>query len=331
MISPSKFTTYRYLGMEILNLKLGRSNFSSHLSSLKKLASLVPKSDINIATFSTTAYIAYFRSDQAMPFHHMQHMETLFTDDEKFRNLIKLAYFLPIPKVANSKWLQERVLSLTGKKYEILNPAIEHSVFYPREKLNDNKIHITALGKGGWKNTKLIYDAVNEIREKKLTDKPIVLHFFGHRVPEGINVDNHNTLFHKDISDEELAKLYSNSHIQITASVAESFPLPPLEAMACGTAVITTPYGTEDYAIDGYNALIVKPNNKSELINAILELIHNEKKRDQIAKNGIITASKFNYKDQAKKWSELLRNYFNDYKNDMENIKADFSKYGLKL
>lgn len=217
------------------------------------------------------------------------------------------------------------------KKYEILNPAIEHSVFYPREKLNDNKIHITALGKGGWKNAKLIYDAVNEIREKKLTDKPIVLHFFGHRVPEGINVDNHNTLFHKDISDEELAKLYSNSHIQITASVAESFPLPPLEAMACGTAVITTPYGTEDYAIDGYNALIVKPNNKSELINAILELIHNEKKRDQIAKNGIITASKFNYKDQAKKWSELLRNYFNDYKNDMENIKADFSKYELKL
>ncbi|MEM0290284.1 MAG: hypothetical protein QXD10_10240, partial [Metallosphaera sp.] len=68
-----------------------------------------------------------------------------------------------------------------------------------------------------------------------------------------------------------------------------------------------------------------------ELINAILELIHNEKKRDQLAKNGIITASKFNYKDQAKKYSELLRNYFNDYKNDMENIKADFSKYGLKL
>jgi len=39
----------------------------------------------------------------------------------------------------------------------------------------------------------------------------------------------------------------------------ESFPLFPLEAMACGLAVITTAPGTEDYAVNQENCLVVEP------------------------------------------------------------------------
>jgi glycosyltransferase involved in cell wall biosynthesis len=61
--------------------------------------------------------------------------------------------------------------------------------------------------------------------------------------------------FHGALGHDELSRLYAESDIVLCPSWYESFPLPPIEAMACGTAVVTTPYGTEDYAIDGHTAI----------------------------------------------------------------------------
>lgn len=97
-----------------------------------------------------------------------------------------------------------------------------------------------------------------------------------------------------------LPNYISSSDIQITFSKAESFPLPPLEAMACGSAVITTPYGTEDYAIDGENSLIVKPGDIHMLAESIKKLILDEQLRNKLQMNGIRTAKKYTYENQAK-------------------------------
>ena len=56
---------------------------------------------------------------------------------------------------------------------------------------------------------------------------------------------------------KSLAELYSSADIFLFTSYAESFGLPPLEAMACGTTVVTTDCkGNRDYAIGEYNCLI---------------------------------------------------------------------------
>jgi glycosyltransferase involved in cell wall biosynthesis len=329
----AKVSLYKHYGIELVNRKIGHSNLQEEINFLKKLSRIVPNSDVNIATFSPTAYIAFFKSPLSVPFYHMQHMETLMTNDAEIRNLIRSTYFLPIPKVANSKWLQDRVLKLTGEKVDVVNPAIEHEIFYPRENINtnSNNINIVALGKGGWKNPNLIYEAVKEVRSMKITDKSIVLHFFGHKVPQGILIDNKETVFHYDISDDDLATLYSSSDIQITASTAESFPLPPLEAMACGTSVITTPYGVEDYAIDGVNSIIVQPNSKQELKSAIIKLIEDEDLRSKLSKNGILTANRYKYKDQAKLYEKILKKNLNLYRENIKDVSSDFSKFGVPL
>jgi len=77
-------------------------------------------------------------------------------------------YFLPIYKVANSKWLQQKLRLIVGTEFPILNPAIEHDIFYRRNvyKQDSRNINIIALGKGGWKNTIGIYNAVNLVRSK---------------------------------------------------------------------------------------------------------------------------------------------------------------------
>lgn len=229
-------------------------------------------------------------------------MEEIDTETKKF---ISDTHFLRIHKVANSIWLRDRIFELTGQRYSIINPAIEHDIFHPRahEKNNikdsEDIINIMALGKGWFKNALGIYQAVNNVRAIE-SKKKIVLHYFGHNPPSTMPFDNKLTFFHKDLTDEQLANLYSNSDIQITFSTAESFPLPPLEAMACRCAVITTPFGTEDYAVDKENALIVEPGNLDMLTNKIKTLIENEQLRTKLKENGIKTAERYNYTIQTK-------------------------------
>ena len=277
-----------------------------NVSMLNKLNGIIPKSDLNVATFAQTAYLASWRSlDGSTPFYHMQHFETLFFDDPLMKKFIGDTYFLPIFKIANSSWLRDKLLELTGHNFKVINPAIEHEYFYPRvkeikeERETIDKINIVALGKGGWKNATGIFNAVKKVKTSE-PDKKIILHYFGHTPPRSIPFDGKFTVFHKDLSDSDLALLYSNSNIQVTFSTAESFPLPPLEAMACGASVITTPYGTEDYAVNEENALIVEPNNIDMLAQKIKTLVDNEELRNKLRQNGIKTAKRYNYKDQTK-------------------------------
>jgi glycosyltransferase involved in cell wall biosynthesis len=97
-------------------------------------------------------------------------------------------------------------------------------------------------------------------------------------------------------TDHELACLYSACDVFVSASWYEGFGLPPLEAMACGAAVVTTDSrGIREYAVNGDNCLIVPPRDPEALAEAILLLLSNSELADQVRKNGLTTASKFNW------------------------------------
>ncbi|MGC9048456.1 MAG: glycosyltransferase, partial [Caldisphaera sp.] len=79
------------------------------------------------------------------------------------------------------------------------------------------------------------------------------------------------------LNDDILARLYSSSDIFLFTSRAEGFGLPPLEAMACGTAVISTDSkGTRDYMINGYNALVAKTKNPDEIADLLVQALDNK-------------------------------------------------------
>ena len=325
IITPrSKIDLFYVQGIQFLQ----KNNIiAKNFAFLNKLMSIVPKVDINVATFSPTAYIASWKStDGSTPFYHMQHLETIMTNDLIMKKFISDTYFLPVYKVANSIWLRDRLIELTGKKHVIVNPAIEHDIFYrrSREKGNPNNfedvINIVALGKGGWKNAFGIYQAVNNVRKIK-SKKKIILHYFGSSPPSTIPFDNKLTIFHKNLTDDQLANLYCNSDIQITFSTAESFPLPPIESMACGCSVITTPFGTEDYASDGENALIVEPGNLEMLTNKIQTLIENEQLRTKLIENGIKTASLYYYSKQTKILEVEFKRALEEREKEYRNLK----------
>ncbi len=269
-----------------------------------ELTKAIPDCDINVATHCFTAF-SIFESEKGMPFYHMQHYEPLLFDDLFLKKLAEETYFLPINKISNSIWLKNKIREKYGYDTPIVNPAINLDVFYPREVDKDiDKFRILCFGKQTrWKGFPEALDAIKLVMKKR---DDIEFYAYGSKKPS-YNSDVPFE-FIQSPSDEDLAKLYSLADIMICPSWYESFPLFPLEAMACGTPIITTPYGTEDYALHEKNCLVVPPKDPKALAEATLRLLNDEDKRENYKREGIKTAKKFTWDKTVDK----IENLFND-------------------
>ena len=70
-------------------------------------------------------------------------------------------------------------------------------------------------------------------------------------------------------NDNILAKFYSRS-IFVNSGINEALPMPPLEAMACKSAVITSSIpGSKEFVIEGSNCLSFAPDSVDGLIENI--------------------------------------------------------------
>ncbi|MFB6187764.1 MAG: glycosyltransferase family 4 protein, partial [Halobacteriaceae archaeon] len=193
----------------------------------------------------------------------------------------------------------------------IVNPAIDHSIFYPRSEIDDDLVEIdpdkfTVLSFGKevrWKGFPEALESMSKLMEK---EENIQFIAYGKEKPSYDSPIDYD--FVKFPSDNELAQLYSHVDTVISASWYESFPLPPIEAMACGTPVVTTRYGTEDYADHENNAMVVPPKEPEKMAEAILELKENEQLRDRISKNAQSTAKKYTWEKTVDKVEEIFRN-----------------------
>jgi glycosyltransferase involved in cell wall biosynthesis len=93
------------------------------------------------------------------------------------------------------------------------------------------------------------------------------------------------------VNDRELADCYRRAGVFIFASLEEGFGLPPLEAMACGTAVVCSKCGgVEDYAVDGFNCLKVEAGDAASIDAAIAALLEEPELKSKLVENGLTSA-----------------------------------------
>ncbi|BBO66748.1 hypothetical protein DSCA_06780 [Desulfosarcina alkanivorans] len=95
--------------------------------------------------------------------------------------------------------------------------------------------------------------------------------------------------YHPPLPQKEFAALLGKMDVFVHASHFEGLPLPPLEAMACGCAVISTNVGASDYLLDGFNAIVVPPGRANRIADAVKLLAHDPDLRRRIQKQGLET------------------------------------------
>jgi len=106
---------------------------------------------------------------------------------------------------------------------------------------------------------------------------------------------------------ENLTNILSGFHVLLFPSLTEGFPLAPIEAMACGLAVVVSriPW-TAERLKDGVNAIIIPPKNQAAIESAIQRLIEDPALLTKLRKAGYEFAQGYSWRRVA---GETLRLY----------------------
>ena len=102
------------------------------------------------------------------------------------------------------------------------------------------------------------------------------------------------------VSDLELMMLYSLADVFVFPSFYEGFGVPPLEAMACGTPVITSNTSSLPEVV-GDAAIMVNPHKINEIASAINRVLENKQLQEDLRQKGYTRAAHFTWVRSAQK------------------------------
>lgn len=178
------------------------------------------------------------------------------------------------------------IINNTLKKYQINNAPYLLSLctLEPRKNLSflircftkiilDNPsidLNLVLVGVSGWKNNDIF---------KTAQENPIL---------------KNRIIFTGYIPDEDLSAIYSGATAFIYPSLYEGFGLPPLEAMQCGTPVITS--NTSSFPeVVGDAGIMINPTDEDALCQAILTIIQDSQLRKTLSEKGRERAKQFSW------------------------------------
>lgn len=102
------------------------------------------------------------------------------------------------------------------------------------------------------------------------------------------------------ILEEDLPIVYGLSEVFLFPSLSEGFGMPIVEAMACGTPVITSKISSMP-EIAGDAALLIDPMSAPTIADALIDLLSNEEFRLDKIQDGLLNAKRFSWDITAEK------------------------------
>jgi glycosyltransferase involved in cell wall biosynthesis len=212
------------------------------INSPRMSVSSVPDSGVIVATSCWSApFVASLPDTKGRKFYFIQHHETWSADEE----FVNSTWKLPLQKIVIARWL-ERIGEELGVTTEYVPNSIDSSEFPEGPAIEARPLLVSALVSDlTWKRTDLLIDVLKIIRAE---------------VPEARANTFGTCARPKDLPDwveytqsptrkQLVSDIYQQSRVYICTSDGEGWHLPPAEAMACGSSVVSTDIdGVKEYA-----------------------------------------------------------------------------------
>lgn len=173
-----------------------------------------------------------------------------------------------------SDWMANFVREsfLRDKRIEVIKNGVDLIVFKPVERCNhDSKFEVLAVS-SVWNTEKGLYDI---FKLRSLLDNEYKITIVGltekqvKELPEGV------VGIQRTQNIQELVHLYSDANVLINPTYADTFPTVNLEALACGTPVITYQTGGSPEAIDENTGFVVEQGNINAMAEAVKKVCDN--------------------------------------------------------
>jgi len=214
-------------------------------------------------------------------------------------------YRAPIYMIAVSEAAGASLEGRFRRKYLRLSPSIDTNRFYPSTHKNNSVPIILLIGPPihSFKGFKHMLTALEIVHRAGYNFK---VHWASQHEFSLSSISFDLELF-INLPQDEVAELFRNADILLSASLYESFCLPPLEAMASGTSVIAfNNGGIMTYAQPGENLLLCEQGDKPAMIQALKFLLENPDVRDKLAVRGRETAENFSFESTAEQAESCL-------------------------
>jgi glycosyltransferase involved in cell wall biosynthesis len=108
------------------------------------------------------------------------------------------------------------------------------------------------------------------------------------------------------VAELRLPSLYREAQALVFPSLYEGFGLPILEAMACGTPVVTSNV-TAMPEIAGNAALLVDPTSVEQIASAMERIVSDAALRQQLRRKGLMRSAEFSWANTAARVYELIK------------------------
>lgn len=244
-------------------------------------AAALPDGDVVVATaWQSAAVAAAAPARCGAKFYLVQHYESLYHGQAE---AVDATYRLPLRKIVISTWLRDVMRERFGSAAEVIVTPVERELFHrvdvavepPRPRV------LMLHHEYAWKGVADGLEAVARARRGVPTLRLVGFGVKRPRVP--LPYDE----FHENPPQPRLAALYSGSDIYLCPSWDEGLGMPPMEAMACGAALVTYDNGgCRDYARDGETALVARRRDVEDLAVKLERVASDEALRARLAAAG---------------------------------------------
>ncbi len=254
-------------------------------------AANIPAGDIIMPNFYPTVLPAY-QSGRGRCVRLSLAYEPLWVDKREAAE----SYELPMPLIVISEWQRRIVQGRTANRVFLLHPGVDHQAFHPYPKPADGVLRVLYL----LRTRHYFWKGQSDFAAAHGMLAPLFPRLQVTIVPAGGDTaDLQYTLpcvWRTARDDLELGRIYAEADVFVYPSRFESFGLPPLEAMACGTAVVVGDCGgVTAYARHLENCLMVAPGNPPALASTLAALLADPVTRQRLVEGGLRTAAEWSW------------------------------------